>query len=122
MKKDSAFTPQKMRQKRLKTFTHHTESVKMACMYVELVPRHGLRQLLLPTTMRVRYLQKKMLAKKRRKTDMAIEILKQKRAELREMARFYNRRHTDGTVGVRAYNLLRKCARLTVAICALSRF
>lgn len=51
---------------------------------------------------------------------MAIEILKQKRLELREKARFYNRRHTDGSVGVRAYNLLRECARLTVAIVVLT--
>lgn len=51
---------------------------------------------------------------------MAIEILKAKRAELREKARYYNRRHTDGSVGVRAYNLLRECARLTVAIVVLT--
>jgi hypothetical protein len=51
---------------------------------------------------------------------MAIELLKAKRAELRQKARFYNRRHTDGSVGVRAYNLLRECARLTVAIVVLT--
>lgn len=51
---------------------------------------------------------------------MAIEILKQKRAELREKARCYNRHFTNGEVGVRAYNLLRECARLTVAIITLS--
>lgn len=51
---------------------------------------------------------------------MAIELLKAKRAELREKARFYNRRHTDGSVSVRAYNLLRECARLTVAIMVLT--
>ena len=51
---------------------------------------------------------------------MAIEILKQKRAELRQRARFCNKYYTDGTVGVRAYNLLRECAKLTVAICVLS--
>jgi hypothetical protein len=51
---------------------------------------------------------------------MAIELLRAKRAELREKARFYNRRHTDGSVGVRAYNLLRECARLTVAIMVLT--
>ena len=50
---------------------------------------------------------------------MAIEILKAKRAELREKARFYNRNRTNG-VGVRAHNMLRECARLTVAICALA--
>jgi hypothetical protein len=50
---------------------------------------------------------------------MAIELLKQKRAELREKARYYNRR-TDGIVGVRTQNLLRQCARLTVAIITLS--
>lgn len=51
---------------------------------------------------------------------MAIELLKAKRAELRQKARFYNRRHTDGSVGVRAYNLLRECAKLTVAIMVLT--
>ena len=51
--------------------------------------------------------------------EMEIEWLKAKRAELRQRARFYNRMHTNGSVGVRAYNLLRKCARLTVVICAL---
>jgi hypothetical protein len=51
---------------------------------------------------------------------MAIKILKKKRAELRQKARFYNRRHTDGSVGVRAYNLLRECAKLTVAIMVLT--
>jgi hypothetical protein len=51
---------------------------------------------------------------------MAIELLKAKRAELREKARFYNRRHTDGSVSVRTYNLLRECARLTVAIMVLT--
>jgi hypothetical protein len=51
---------------------------------------------------------------------MAIELLKAKRAELREKARFYNRRHTDGSVGVRAYSLLRECAKLTVAIMVLT--
>ena len=50
---------------------------------------------------------------------MAIEILKQKRAELREKARFYNRRRKDGAVGVRAHNLFLECARLTVAIIVL---
>lgn len=52
---------------------------------------------------------------------MAIQILKAKRAELREKARYYNRRYTDGSVGVRAYNLLRECAKLTVAIMLLAR-
>ena len=53
---------------------------------------------------------------------MAIEILKQKRAELRAQARFCNRkfRHVDGFISVRTLNLLRECARLTVAICVLS--
>jgi hypothetical protein len=51
---------------------------------------------------------------------MAIELLKAKRAELRQKARFYNRRHTDGSVGVRAYNILRECAKLTVAIMVLT--
>lgn len=50
---------------------------------------------------------------------MAIEILKQKRAELREKARFYNRGRKDGAIGVRAHNTLLKCARLTIAIITL---
>lgn len=50
---------------------------------------------------------------------MAIELLKAKRLELRQMARFYNRRHPDGTVSVRTWNLLRQCASLTVAILVL---
>ena len=53
---------------------------------------------------------------------MAIEILKRERAALREKARFYNRRHVDdGDISVRTYNLLRKCAKLTVAIMVLSK-
>ena len=51
---------------------------------------------------------------------MAIEILKQKREELRRKARFYNWKRKDGTVGVRARNTLLECARLTVAIIVLS--
>lgn len=51
---------------------------------------------------------------------MAIEILKQKRAELRRQARFYNWKRKDGSVGVRARNTLLECARLTVAIIVLS--
>lgn len=51
---------------------------------------------------------------------MAIEILKQKRAELREKARFYNRHFANDEVGVRTYNLLRQCARLTAAIIILT--
>lgn len=50
---------------------------------------------------------------------MALKILKQKREELRQLARFFNRRHNDGTVSVRANNLLRDCAKLTVAIIVL---
>lgn len=51
---------------------------------------------------------------------MAIEILKQKRAELRRQARFFNSRRKDGSVSVRARNTLLECARLTVAIIVLS--
>ncbi len=50
---------------------------------------------------------------------MAIEILKRERAALREKARFYNRRHHDGTVSVRTWNTLRQCALLTTAILIL---
>lgn len=50
---------------------------------------------------------------------MAIEVLKRERAALREKARFYNRRFTDGHVGVRTWNLLRQCAQLTTAILIL---
>jgi hypothetical protein len=51
---------------------------------------------------------------------LAIEVLKKKRAELREKARFYNRRHhNDGTVSVRTWNLLRQCARITASILIL---
>lgn len=53
---------------------------------------------------------------------MAIELLKQKRAELRAQAKFYNRkfRHVDGFISVKTLNLLRECARLTVAIVVLT--
>ena len=50
---------------------------------------------------------------------MAIEVLKRERAALREKARFYNRRFTDGHVGVRTWNMLRQCAQLTTAILIL---
>lgn len=52
---------------------------------------------------------------------MAIEILKRERAKLREKAKSCNRRHRDanGAVSVRTWNLLRRCASLTVAILAL---
>lgn len=50
---------------------------------------------------------------------MAIEILKRERAALRERARLYNRRFTDGQISVRTWNLLRQCAQITAAIAAL---
>lgn len=54
---------------------------------------------------------------------MAIEILKQKREELRNKARVYDARyhHRGGrmAVSVRTWNCLRDCAKLTVAILAL---
>jgi hypothetical protein len=51
---------------------------------------------------------------------MAIEILRKKQQELRTMARFYNRRCADGRLSVRTLNLLRECAKLTIAIVVLS--
>lgn len=51
----------------------------------------------------------------------AIKALRKRQDELRQKARFYNRRHNDGFVGVRAYNALRECAKLTVAIMLLTR-
>ena len=53
---------------------------------------------------------------------MAIELLKAKRAALREKARWYNRRNNDdgdGDISVRTWNLLRQCAQLTTAILIL---
>lgn len=52
---------------------------------------------------------------------MAIEILKRERAALREKAKSWDARHKrdDGEVSVKTYNLLRKCAKITMAILAL---
>ena len=50
---------------------------------------------------------------------MTIEILKRERAKLREKARWCNRHKDDGGISVRAWHLLRRAARLTVAILML---
>lgn len=49
----------------------------------------------------------------------AIKVLREKQTKLREKARRYHR--NDGYIGVRVYNTLRECARLTVAIVILTR-
>lgn len=54
---------------------------------------------------------------------MAVEILKRERAALREKAKAWDARHKrdDGEISVMTHNLLRKCAKLTVAIVVLSK-